>query len=258
MKRLSIFAAIFLVFLLLVPLCSAQESDLVRFDEATPPNCEYIAAVVDRLAAEINDKNLQGYVVIYTGPDPVKNAFLINYVSLYKKFRRFDDRIYQRIVAAGHGSPKVEFWVSKNGAKPNVKEVPIDYKLTESAEPIHFVDDLLEIVKINGKVTELSVGCDACCIESINYYLLSRFLETNPKTKAYFIVRGRSRGAAKRLEQIIRDVIKETEIDPNQIRMLYAGRNKINDQKFFEVEVFLSSKEIKSPEDFPYKFADLN
>jgi len=257
MKQTSLLAA-FLILLSLVSASSAQNANLIHFDETTQASCEYIAALIDRLAGEVNDKRSQGYVVIHTGSDPIKNAFLISYISRYKNFRRFDDRTYQTIVATGQDSPRIEFWISKNGAKPNVKEITIDYKLTEGNDPIHFVDDLLEIVKIDGKATELNIGCDACCIESINYYLLNRFLEANPKMKAYFIIRGRSQNASNRLERIIRNEAKNAEIDQNRFRMLYAGKNKININRFFEVEVFLSSKEISSAKFFPYKFADPN
>jgi hypothetical protein len=248
--KTSILQSICLIVIIFACVNSSPSQDgVIRVDEASEANCEDISARIDRLASLVNNIGGQGYAVVYLGSDVIKNAFFAYYVDIYKRFRRYDDRIYKTILTQGTDKPKLEFWISKNGDKPGVPEKAISYKLARAPSPIAFVSSLLEIVKIDGKNTYYSVECEACCIESMNWYVLSKFLRENKELKAYFIIRGGGIRRANLLEGLIRSEAEDSDV--KRLRFFYAGKNKINSKQFFEVSVFLSSREYNNSKSFP-------
>lgn len=245
---------VFLVFLVLFINCQvliAQEKNenLILFDSFSEANYEDLAARIDSLTFEKNKTpNAVGYIVIYGGSNPIENAFYKKAIVRYVKFRGSDEQKLKIITSTDSKKIKFEFWVSKDGTQPKVRQENISLILPKTNEAIYFTDGLIEITEIQGKQTYLSVGCDAGCITQLDFYLLSEFLKANLRLNAFVIIHNKNLEKAKSVKNVLfKDILNDTEISSGQLNFLYGGKNKINNNRFSEVEVYLAIDKTQLP-----------
>lgn len=231
--------------------CLSQNENLVQISPAYEANCEDISARIDQLLIAMQNNSGQGFAVVHGGSNKIENIYFARYIAAAKKFRGIDDKALEIITVPGSGKPKLEFLIGKHGTKPVFTATKFDFDLVGLAQPIPVAGDLFEIVRIDGKTTLLNVGCEACCIESVDSGILFQFLESNPQMKAYFVIRGRNAKRAAYVEQLLRIEAAKAGLSQRLLKFLYAGKNKVNNSRYFEVSVFLSSRVHRSPRALP-------
>ncbi len=227
--------------------CFSQEkqSNLVLFDSVYEPNCEFLLNRLDYLAVEIkHNPNAVGYVVIYGSLNQIENAFYKKAITGYFKFRRFDEKYLSLITANNSEKLKIEFWISKDGTKPNVADEKFSYVLPQTNKPILFVQDTVEAAKIDGNLTYFSI-CE-CCISNFNLDSLAKFLEFNPNLIAQINIYNKTKkGAGKLGKLILNKAVRESGIPNNRIKTNYRGKNILSNKELdelFDLEVWFIPK----------------
>jgi hypothetical protein len=237
-----------------------QEKNFVLFDSFSETTYEELIARIDYLAVETNKTpNAVGYIVIYGGSNPIENAFNRKSIQNYIKFRKFDEKYLSVINSSDLEKPKLEFWISKDGTKPKVKEEKPSFSLPKTNKAILFIDDAIEIVKIDERQTYLPFGCDAGCVTYVNFYLLSEFLNSNPDIKAYVIIHEKNLKKAKKVMKILsKETSDEVKISPDRIKFLYGGKNRISGNNSSEIQIYLGTGESQLPKTSSKKYKTFN
>jgi len=237
----------FLLLLILLINCQillAQEKNenLILFDSFAEATYEDLAARIDSLTVEKNKTpNAVGYIVIYGGSNQIENAFYRQAIVKYIKFRRDDDKKLKVITSTNLEKVKFEFWISKDGTKPKVKQENDSLILPTTNESIYFADDLIETAEIEGKQSYYSVGCEVGCIKSLDFYLLSKFLKANLQMNAFVVIHNKNLKKAKLVKNVLsKKILNDTEIPSGRLNFLYGGKNKTNNNRYSEVEVYLA------------------
>ena len=65
------------------------------------------------------------------------------------------------------------------------------------------------------------------------------------------MIRGRNARRAAIVEQLLKKEAAEVNVSRKLLKFLYAGKNQVNDQRNFEVSLFLSSTPHRSAAAFP-------
>lgn len=238
-----------LALLSIFQVCFSQEkqSNLVLFDSAYEPNCELLLNRLDYLAVEIKkNPNAVGYIVLYGSSNEVENAFYKKAIIGYFNFRRFDEEYLSLITANNSEKLKIEFWISKDGTKPNVADEKFSYVLPQTNKPILFVRDTIEVAKNGGNLTYFSI-CE-CCISNFNLDFLAKFLEFNPNLIAQINIYNKTKKGASKLEKLILNkAVRESGISINRIKTNYRGKNILSNKELdelFDLEVWFIPKVI--------------
>ncbi|CAN5614763.1 hypothetical protein BH18ACI3_BH18ACI3_10920 [soil metagenome] len=218
------------------------------------PNCEVLLATLDVFAAEIFLESTanQGYVIIRGGQNPIENKFYEGFVKSYPKTRKIDESRYFVITSPSKSKLKIEFWVSKSGKAPPISSVNFDLKLPKSDKPFFVADDSVEIVRHEGEW--LYIGeCAACCIRTVNSFLLRDFLDANPNVRAHYIVYGNTGKASENLSYIIsKEAVDDFKIARNRLRIVFGGKSQWSNapgylSKLADLEIWLVLKGVKPP-----------
>ncbi|MGI8468551.1 MAG: hypothetical protein ACR2N3_08865 [Pyrinomonadaceae bacterium] len=229
-------------------LSQKKNENLILLNSLSKPSYEELARDMDFLAANVyKTAGAVGYIVIYGGSDNIENAFYKQAIVKSMKFRAFDENKFLVITSTRLEKPKFEFWISNDGTKPNVKEETFDYKLSTD-KPIKFVEDLIKIVKIDGKESFYSASCEAGCITLTDFAILSDFLVANPQLNSYVIVHAKNFNKTRRAKRVLSErAFDEIKILPKRLKFLYGGKNKINENGFSEIEIYLATDESQLP-----------
>jgi hypothetical protein len=249
------FPVFFLLCLVQISLSQGSTADLELVDELGSFNCEDLLSRLDSFAVNLKENKTQGYVVFYKSSDTVNNMFVSNFLNRHKKMRQLGEFTYTVIPTEKAGKSGVELWMSRGGKEPVASKIPPSYvlDLRNETEPVFFEGELFESAKIDDKPTFVGLSCEACCIGWLNLGLLSNFLDANPESRAYFIIRG-TRSKAKQLKEFLLREADQSGLSHSRMRFIYAGKRMINSKKnFVEVETFISLRETKSANSFPYK-----
>lgn len=258
LKKLSI-----LIFILVINFQSlfSQEKDrnLILLDSRPKITYEELSLLTDILASEINKiPNSIGYIVTYGDSDKIKNAFYKDAVIRNIKFRGYDKNKLRTLSAIDFENPRFEFWISKNGDSPIVSNENNPFILPKTNKPIKFVEDLIEIGEIDGKQVSFPAACDAGCIMLLDLPLLSDFLDANPQMTAYLIIHAKNLKRATQIKNILaRESFEDAKIPSNRINFLFGGKNKINENQFSEVEVYLANDNSQLPNSSSIKYKPL-
>lgn len=218
---------------------------------------EGLAARLDYFAIRLQNNNERGTIVLFMNEDAVKNVFTYRFLQNYPAFRRMS-HLFKIISVYRPSQPGIEFWAGEAELDPALTVTPPKYDLQKQLAdgPVYFSGDLYERMKIDGKWTMFSHSCPSTCIEIFSLGLLSEFVDANPDSKAYFILRGQK----SRIKDVISHLQKEAAeagFAPDKMRFINAGSKIVNDNKnFVEVEAFIYNKEMRSAKDFPYKNAE--
>lgn len=201
-----------------------DDQNLTLWDSSVEPNCEYLQMLTDNfIVSYYKDKDSVGYVVIHEGSDIIKTAIYKQSFENYSNFRRFPKDQFKVLTTKGEGKVKIEFWVSKTGEKPEIAESVFDLKIPKENFPILFSRDLLDIVKIEGKLTYLIHGCDVCCFNSFNSFLLSKFLTANPDLIAEIKIYARTKKLAEKVkDMIVKNDILDAKIPLERVKFTYS------------------------------------
>lgn len=243
---------IFLVFLINCQIFFAYQKNenFTLFDSFSEATYEDLIARLDFLMVEKNKiPNAVAYVIIYGGSDQIENAFYQKAIFRYiNKVRQFDEQKIKILTSAGAGKIKFEFWISKDGTKPEIEQKDFSLIVPTNGKVIKFADDSIEIVKIDEKQTYLTVGCEFGCIKSLDFYLLSEILQANSSLQAFVIIHNKNLKKAKFVKNILsEEVFNNTKISDDRIKFLYGGQNKTNDKRYSEIEVYLAIDQTQLP-----------
>ncbi|PYS99556.1 MAG: hypothetical protein DMF63_10740 [Acidobacteria bacterium] len=198
-------AAALTVFWLSVACVSAQNSDLAILDEIGYPKCEELIARLDSFFANVTkDSGSKGYIVVHGGLDPIVNLFVLRAVEGHVAFRKVPSERIVVLSTQDSNDFRIKFWKSKNNSKPKLEAQKIGTVLPATFKRIGFADDIVDLVKVEGKQTYLVHDCEACCLQSItNFKILSDLLQSNPEFDAEFAVRARSNLTYKKVADLI-------------------------------------------------------
>lgn len=195
-----------LIILLLAGIAIAQKEEAkpVLQDRLIEPNCEHLLAVLDALASKVHkNPGSKGYVVIYCGSDVIENAIYKRLIENHKLFRNFDKNRFLTITSKGVKNLKIETLFSISGEKPKIENEKFSLKFSNLSKPILFSNDLLQLVKIEGKLTYIDYGCEGCCMHYFDPYLLSNLLQANPELNVKIKIFSKSKNLAKKAKQIL-------------------------------------------------------
>lgn len=239
---------IFFALLIFSSTSIAQENDenLVLIKSSEKPDCELLFSQLDTLMVEvINKPQSLGYVVIYGSDNPIDNFIWERAVRNYINFRRFDKNRISVLTTKSTQPMKIESFVTTNGAKPQIKEEPFNFVLTNE-RPILFAEDAVTITKTDKKDTYITTGCADCCLGPLDLNFLAMFLEANPQLKAEIKIYNRSKKKADKLTKIILDEIKsENKPSLSRIEIKYGGkgnRDKSDSSEISDVKTILLPK----------------
>jgi hypothetical protein len=228
---------------------SQRDSNFILFDSVGTPNYEVFANRLDILAVRVNElPGSKGFVVIHEGSDQVQNAFSRKTLHGYINFRRFDAEKLVILIAAESTEEHFDFWISKDGTKPDLAYKNPDYLLEPNAGPVKFSDSQIEILKINGSESWAPNGCDAGCMRELDFSVLREFLSANPGRNAFVILGGKSQKKIKRLKGVLtQDATKNFGIAPNRLIILWASRQQTSESNYVNATVYLATDISKLP-----------
>jgi len=217
-----------LLLALLIPLvslqfCFAQEKSSVElFDYLGASGCSNVRERTDNYLMTLkNESGAVGYVVFYAGASLSTFSFYENAVKSHVKYRRFPEERIKFIYARPQSDFKAEYWMSRNGEKPQIEESKASLALNQHNRYL-FAQDAIEIDKINGKLDYFHAS--ECYIEGVNFNLLAKYLEANPEMNAEIFVYNKS---ARRARQVIKLFTREAgeayKIPLNRLKINYTG-----------------------------------
>ncbi len=216
----------------------AQEvkEDLVLVESFEKPNCELLIAELDNLMIRTQNKpETSGYVVIHGGQNPIDNIIWERAVRWHLKLRKYDPKKISVLTTRSNQNFKIDLFVAANATKPTGEDENFSYVLP-NAKPILFASDAVSIIKIDGKETYLNAGCEVCCLDSLDFNILSAFLEANPQLKAEIRIINRSKKMADKLSRIILDeAVNDYKISSDRINIKYGGKGKRDKSDSIEI-----------------------
>jgi hypothetical protein len=226
MKPLKFILALLILFTSF-QICIGQEKPKLQlFDAVTEPNCEDLLGRLDNFAVYARQNSVfVGYVVLHGGLNPIENKFYETFITGHWRTRKLDENRFRLLTAKGEQKLKVEFWISRDGEKPQITEQKIEYLLPDTNKSYLFVEDSVEVAKIEGKLDYIANGaCAACCLTHFNPFMLFKFLEVNPQMNAEILIYNKKRSRANQLINLIAsETVKDSNIPRRRLKISYAG-----------------------------------
>ena len=218
------------VYLVLVLLLAGFQYDFGQekpnaelFDSFGVVKCDEIKGRSDSfLMALISNPEAVGYVVFYSGIEPIQFSFYERAIKSHIKHRQFPENRIKFITANPVSNFKVEFWLGKNGEKPKIAEREYDLALNSNNSRYLFAVDTIDIPKTTGKLSFFS-ECNVF-IETINFSLMAKYLEANPEINAEIFVYNKKRDRANQFIKLFLDnATKDYKIPLHRVKIGYAG-----------------------------------
>lgn len=211
-------------------ICSGQEkSNVELFNSVSEPNCEDLLGRLDNLAwiTRQNPDSIS-YVVLRGGPNPIENKFYELFIMRHRITRRLDENHFKILTTQGEMKLRVEFWISRNNEKPQVTEQKIEYVLPNQNKRYLFVEDSVEVARIEDKLDYIANGaCSACCLTHFNLSMLFKFLEINPDMNAEVFIYNKKRSRPNQLINLIAsEADKDSNIPRRRLKISYGGFDK--------------------------------
>lgn len=224
-----LFALLILFVLFQVCLAQKEKSKTELTDSFGAVPCDEILARLDNFLVTIRDEpGAVGYVIFYGGLNPIQNSFYEHTIRNHSRMRRFPENQFKVVTTNPLQEFKVELWLGRNGEKPVVEERKSSLVLNRIASRRYlFAEDSVAVVRIDGRLTYIIGSCAACCIETINPHLLSKFLKANPEMRADIRVYNNKRSRANQFIKLFLNDVKENyQIPRNRLKIGYAGIDK--------------------------------
>jgi len=241
-----IFLKLILMFTIVsVGIAQSTKTGPLLVDSVERPGGDHLLAILDALAVEVfnNSKSASMIVVLYGGLNPVENKFYERFVKSHLKKRRLDPARYTIATAIGNQKLRIDLWKSADGTKPTVTNKNFDYFLPKTGDPILFISESVEVVKIDGERTFLESCANSVCISILDTDLLSKFLEANPNYEARLEIYNKKKKHAEKLGQLIIDGRHgKAGIPLHRVKIEYGGRNFMSNSELtemFDIKVWL-------------------
>ena len=228
---------------------SGQGSDIRLIDEFDPrQGCETMEMRLDLLLAEAsNSPSSTAYVVIHQGDNAFDNAVVHRKAANYPRFRGFSPERYSVMLTRARKDIYVELWLSKRGARPQVVTSDPTVKLSDKVSRIQVAEDTLELVEIDGRETYIGTG-NPSCLYGFSPYLIAELLKANSEFVAELQIKTKSSSRYKKLVENLKTDFEEVGASLEQIRFIYAGRDKdleVGRSKLASVTTFFVRKSRK-------------
>lgn len=204
-----------------------QLADLRLVDEFDPRHgCESLEMKLDHLFAEASqDTSSTAYVVIHQGDNAPDNAIVHQKAINYARFRGFPADRYAVLLTKETGDIKVALWIGKNGKLPSVVPATLDVTLRENTSRVLFVEDTIEMVKIDGRETYIRGG-NPSCLYYLNTTLVWALLKVNPDFDAEFRIKTRSTRRYRELVAIFRKEFDDEGAPIGRVSFVFSGRDR--------------------------------
>jgi hypothetical protein len=220
---------------------------------------ETLLSRLDNFAAELSNDNARGVIIFYQSNDPIMNIFTYRFFQSHRVTRKIGD-LYRVVPTLNATKSGIEFWIERGGkvSDPQVVEPSYKLDLSQNSRPVFFGRGLFERVNLDGEWTVLDWDCASVCISWLSIPVLGTFIDENPGSIAYFILRG-TRKRSDIVKAHLMDEAKESGLSTRNARFLYAGPISIDsNQEYVEVEAFISTRKTSTAKDFPYQSAENN
>lgn len=243
--KLPKFLLAFLILLVSIQFCLAQKKAGVElFDYLGVSGCSDIRGRTDNYLLTLkNDFGAVGYVVFYAGANPVSFSFYENAIKSHVEYRRFPAERVKFIYAKPQTDFKAEYWISRNGEKPQIEESDVSLRLNPNNRYL-FAQDAVEIGKIKGKLDYFHAS--ECYIETVNFRLLAKYLEANPEMNAEILVYNKKASrAGKVMKLFLQEAVEEHKIPLERLKISYGGMDEKSDamvEKVSSVKIWLVPK----------------
>jgi hypothetical protein len=237
MKPSQFFAALLIMFVS-AQICFAQkQSDIELFDNFGALGCSDLRGRIDNyLMTLVNETDASGYVVFYGGNNLITFSFYENAVKSQVKLRRFPEGRVKLINAKPQTDFKVEFWISRNDAKPEIAESENALILNPNNNHYLFAGNAVEIDKISGRLAYFHES--ECTIEAVNFRLLAKYLATNPEMNAEILVYDRKKNRAGRVMKLFLNEAQEKyKIPARRLKIRYSGIDRESAGTFNKISI---------------------
>lgn len=208
---------------------SAQESaKAILVDEFDPrKGCETFEMRLDVLLVDVSkDVRSTAYVVVHQGPNAFDNLVVYTKAINHARFRRFPAERYSVILTRGSGDIKVELWTGTGGETPPVVPADLDINIPGSTKRLKLAEDILELVKIDGRDTYIGTGNPSCLYWFNPVIIVRELLNANASFNADFVIKARSKSEYRKLSQILTEEFRDDGIPIERIKFVYRGRDK--------------------------------
>lgn len=215
-------------------------------DSFGKPGCELLLSRLDYLASEASKTpNSVGFVVLYPGKNIFENVSYERAIINNSAFRRFPDGLIRLIRATRKDKLEFELWRSSADNPPAFRDIPFDYRLSNISRRTLFVEDSVEVFRLEGK---LEYGSEGGCVNEFNLDVLSKVLLENPELSGEIIIFNRRSRDARKLSRLIHDAgISENKISKKRLRIIYGGSGKAKEwsSNISSIEVWLLPTKVR-------------
>lgn len=251
----TIFFCITLSLFASVTVISQTESKVELVDEIGEAiTGELLLYVLDNFALQLQERKAKGLIIYYRSDNKINNHFILSFLKNHRFIRPVGD-MYAVVTVSRPQAPSIQAWIDDGTKAAEISGTEISFDLSDQLAkgPVSFYGDLYGFERENGKETFMEIGCPSVCIGYLSYGLLNSFVENNPNSLAYLVLRG-TKSRSNRVIAKLKNDIKEAGMDLKKIRFVYAG-SKMNysDKNYVEVDAFIANKEKLTAKDFPYK-----
>ncbi len=222
-----------------------EPSKAVLVDEFKTLTCEDLLSRLDMLAFEATkNPNSIAFVVIFPGKNVFQTVAYERAVRNNSVFRRIPETLIRVIKSTGRDELAFELWRSPADKVFPIRDFRFDYRLSNISGRTRFVDDSVEVFRLEGKLEYGTGGC----ISQFNLDVLSKILSANPILTAEIIIFNRSLREGRKLSRLIlHDAISESRISKKRLRINYGGSGKAKDwsSKVSSIEIWLQPTKIR-------------
>lgn len=223
MKLQNTFLTLLILFISFQVFFGQKKPNMELFDNFEAVNCSEIRSRSDSFLMSLaNEPETVGYVIFFSGSKSAQFSFYEKAIKSHIKHRSFFENRVKFITTNLTSNFKVEFWLTRNGAKPQITETEYNLDLTPTNGRYLFTSDLVEVSKTTGKLTFFS-ECEVF-IETINYELLEKYLKANSEIDAEIFVYNKKRSSGdKVIKLFLNEATRLYKIPLNRLRIGYAG-----------------------------------
>jgi hypothetical protein len=199
-----------------------QTRDAILVETMGELGCDDLQARLDLFADDVyTTPGAVGFAVIYPGENPFVNAAYERGIKFNSAFRGFPAHLVQPVWGPFEPTLKIEMWKITGSTSPPVRDSPPDYRLPAISRRTRFVEDDVEVFKIDGKLHYVGTGE---CVNTFSLEVLSKVLSANPRLTAEIVIFNRSRRKARIVTRLIRDeALSINKITADRLKIIYGG-----------------------------------
>jgi hypothetical protein len=208
---------------------SAQEpAKAILVDEFDPrKGCETFGTRLDVLLVDVSkDVRSTAYVVVHQGPNAFDNLVVYTRAINHARYRRFPSERYSVLLTRGGSDIKVELWIGTGGEKPPYVRADLDIKIPDSTKRLKLAEDILELVKIDGRDTYIGTGNPSCLYWFNPVIIVRELLNANASFNTEFVIKTRSKSEYRKLSQLLTEEFRDDGIPIERVKFVYQGRDK--------------------------------